>query len=139
MAKNFSGWRVKKDMSPQRECLYQLLRQKNKNKSTSKHTIVKIQNSRDKEKILNATRREDRLPTKQQSLKSQQASSWQLCLLQVFSKVASKLPLEGEGPNKDVLEMQVLRVFMADYIHPESYTQGHASTKWKLNKRMKSK
>ena len=31
--------------------------------------------------------------------------------------------------NKDVLEMQVLRVFMADYIHPESYTQGHASTK----------
>lgn len=57
-----------KDLSPQSECLYQLLTQKNKNKSTSKYTIVKIQNSRDKEKILNATRREDRLPTKKQSL-----------------------------------------------------------------------
>lgn len=68
MAKNFPGWRVKKDMNPQSKCLHQLPRQKNKNKSTSKHTIVKIQNSRDKEKILSATKREDRSPTKEQSL-----------------------------------------------------------------------
>lgn len=74
MSKNFPGWGVRKDMSPQGECLHQLPRQKNKNKSTSKHTIVKIQNSRDKEKILNATRREDRLPTKKQSLNWKQAS-----------------------------------------------------------------
>lgn len=64
MAENFPSQGVKKATSPQSECLHQLLRQNNKNKSTSKHTIAKILNSRDKGKILNATKREDRLPTK---------------------------------------------------------------------------
>lgn len=74
MAMNFPGRGVKKDVSPQSKCLHWSHRQKNENKCTSRHTVVKIQNGRENEKILNATRREDGLPTKKQPSRWKQAS-----------------------------------------------------------------